>query len=146
VIAGRVTIVEGQEATKWGYDPAVITIQAGQAITFVNSAPMAHSATHTRGAFDTGMLPKGESVTIRIDDPGTYDYFCHPHPWMKGKVIVEGQARSKEANGLVAGAGETERPPTVSPWKAGGFVAVLLVAVLAASYAMRRRPSVPTSP
>jgi len=146
VIAGRVTIVEGQEATKWGYDPAVITIQAGQAITFLNGGHMAHSATHTRGAFDTGMLPKGESVTIRMDDPGTYDYFCHPHPWMKGKVIVEGQARPKEASGPVDGAGETERPPTVSPWKAGSFVVVLLVAVLAASYAMRRRPNLPVSP
>jgi plastocyanin/sugar lactone lactonase YvrE len=146
VIAGCVTFVEGQEATKWGYDPAVITIQAGQAITFLNGGQMAHSATHTRGAFDTGMLPKGESVTIRIDDPGTYDYFCHPHPWMKGRVIVEGQARPKEAYGPVEGAGEAERPPTVSPWKAGGFVAVLLVAVLAASYAMRRRPTVRASP
>jgi plastocyanin/sugar lactone lactonase YvrE len=146
VIAGCVTFVEGQEATKWGYDPAVITIQAGQAITFLNGGQMAHSATHTRGAFDTGMLPKGESVTIRIDDPGTYDYFCHPHPWMKGRVIVEGQARPKEAYGPVEGAGEAERPPTVSPWKAGGFVAVLLVAVLSASYAMRRRPTVRASP
>lgn len=144
VVAAKVTIVESPDPTKWGYDPPVVTLQAGQAVTFTNGGKMAHSATHTRGAFDTGMLQKGESVTIRLDDPGTYDYFCHPHPWMKGKLIVEGQPRAASGGGPAEASEGEIRPPAVSLWWAGGFVGVLVLGILAAGSALRR-PRVPAN-
>jgi hypothetical protein len=138
-VGARVTVIEGSsDPKKWGYDPSTVTIKVGAAVEFTNRGSMPHSATHTRGAFDTGMLEKGESVSIRLDDPDTYEYFCHPHPWMKGKIVVEGLSRSGAGAEPGGAAPEEPPPPAVNLWWAGGFVGLLLAAILAAGVAMRR--------
>jgi plastocyanin len=32
---------------------------------------------------------KGQTVSMRFDEPGTYDYICGLHPGMKGKIEVK---------------------------------------------------------
>jgi plastocyanin len=50
---------------------------------------MDHTATDQGGAWDTGMLKTGERKTIKFDTVGEYIYFCLPHPWMLGQLIVQ---------------------------------------------------------
>jgi plastocyanin/sugar lactone lactonase YvrE len=89
-IAATVHIVEPAEALQWGYEPRQVTIQTGQAVVFTNDGRIFHTATHTEGVFDTGLLKGGESTTIRFDEPGTYAFFCQPHPWMRATITVQG--------------------------------------------------------
>lgn len=38
--------------------------------------------------FDSDSIVWGETFRFTFDTPGTYDYFCIPHPFMKGTVVV----------------------------------------------------------
>ncbi|MDQ3812137.1 MAG: plastocyanin/azurin family copper-binding protein, partial [Chloroflexota bacterium] len=87
--AQAVRIVEGSSSdiNSWGYEPASLTVRAGQPVTFTNTGAQAHTATAT-GVFDTGLLGTGESATITVATPGTYEYHCTPHPWMRASLVV----------------------------------------------------------
>jgi plastocyanin len=140
-----ITIHEGDDPMQWGFDPAELTIEAGQAVTFTNGGRVGHTATASNGAFDTGLLQGGQSVVIRFDQAGTFDYFCQPHPWMKGRIIVTGAGGAATP---VAGGATLSRPdpPSISPWKAAGFVALIVALVLAGGFAMRRTSRVTPPP
>jgi plastocyanin len=38
--------------------------------------------------FDSGDIAPGETFSYTFTEAGTFDYFCTPHPWMMGTVIV----------------------------------------------------------
>ncbi len=134
---GEVTIIEPQDAMQWGYDPASITIETGQALTFTNQGRIAHTATGKEGGFDTGLLEGGQSATIQFDSPGEFQYFCQPHPWMIGTVIVEGEPVGGTTS-TTAFQDEPD-PPSISFTRAAIFAAVLIALVFGAGYAMRRQ-------
>lgn len=72
----------------FSFDPASITVKAGTAITFTNNDGTNHTVTADNGKFDQSVTP-GQTITITISDPGTYDYHCSIHLEMKGKIIVQ---------------------------------------------------------
>lgn len=41
------------------------------------------------GRFDSGALTLNQEFRFTFSQPGEYSYFCHRHPHMTGKVIVE---------------------------------------------------------
>jgi plastocyanin len=88
--ATEIQFVESADPTQWGFAPAEVSIEAGQSVIFTNRGRTAHSATASGGAFDTGLLQANESATVRFERPGEYTYFCQPHPWMRGAIIVQG--------------------------------------------------------
>lgn len=135
-IAGRINVVEVGDSSKWGFEPNPFTMQAGEAVEFYNGGKMYHNASDKLGRFDTGMMKHGETVAIRINEPGTYHYFCAPHPWMKGTIIVEGQG--PQVAPPTAPRPE-EPPPSISIWKASLFVGGIIAAVFVAGFFMRRR-------
>jgi plastocyanin len=83
-----VDILDGGEITSWGYSPVVLTVPLGSTITWRNTGDLAHSVTSRDQLFDSRLLDDGRSWSYTFDDPGTYRYFCVPHPWMKGTVVV----------------------------------------------------------
>jgi plastocyanin len=87
-----IKIVEGPDTLKWGYDPAIAHVHPGEVVTILNVGKMPHSATSTKGTFDTGLIPAGETREIQVTEAGEYDFLCIPHPWMKGKMVVSGEA------------------------------------------------------
>jgi plastocyanin len=133
---GTVTIVEPAETMQWGYDPSSITIETGQALTFTNSGRIGHTATADDGSFDTGLLENGQSATIQFDNPGEFPYFCQPHRWMLGTIIVEGESTGGTAAGAVFD--DDPDPPSISFARAALFAGVLIALVFGAAYAMRR--------
>ncbi len=71
------------------YGPETVTVKAGSKITFANDDTADHTATSTAGgAFDTDRIPKGASRSVTLRKPGTFDYICAYHPFMKGKLEV----------------------------------------------------------
>ncbi len=70
------------------YDPETVTVAAGAEITWVNEDDANHTATADPG-FDTGTLAQGDEKAVTAPEPGTYEYTCTFHPFMKGTVTVE---------------------------------------------------------
>ena len=79
------------------YDPLELTVEVGTTIRWTNRDAIPHTVTsgisdgtsgNADGLFDSGFLSEGDTFTHTFDEPGRFDYFCIPHPWMRGKVIV----------------------------------------------------------
>jgi len=69
-------------------DPIIVVIGVNNTITWTNTDTVPHTVTSTTGLFDSGIIDRGMSWTFTFTSPGTFDYYCTLHPWMKGKVIV----------------------------------------------------------
>jgi plastocyanin len=72
----------------FAYHPGTLTVAKGSQVTFSNSDGVAHTATD-KGAFDTGRIKPGKSVTVRFTQKGTFHYICTIHPDMHGKIVVK---------------------------------------------------------
>lgn len=76
------------EIANFDFAPKELTLSAGSEITFVNKDEVKHTAT-VDGGFNSGLLSLDELFTIQLDDPGVYDIFCLPHPFMTMKITVD---------------------------------------------------------
>lgn len=71
------------------FEPAAITVKAGQSVTWTNNDRVAHSVT-VDGSFDI-RLKRGASWRRRFPTAGTVAYRCRIHPanpFMRGVVVV----------------------------------------------------------
>lgn len=85
-IPGHATI----EMKNYAFSTPEITVKAGSTVTFVNRDDEWHNAVSADGSFKIPLISQGQSVTIKLDKPGTYDYYCDPHKdHMKAKIIVQ---------------------------------------------------------
>jgi plastocyanin len=71
------------------FQPNRIEITAGTTVTWTNNDPLDHSVTAVDRSFDSGLIHSGRSWSHTFTTPGTYQFFCQPHPFMKGVVIVK---------------------------------------------------------
>jgi plastocyanin len=77
--------------SNFSFQPASVTVNAGDAVTWTNADNVSHSATANSGAWDTGIFSSG-SKTIVMTAPGTFPYHCAVHSFMTGTVVVSGGA------------------------------------------------------
>jgi plastocyanin len=65
----------------------------------------------------TEYLPMGGVANLTFDRPGVYLFHCHPHPWMKGRVIVsEDDANATSAAQIdIANFAYSQKTLVVSP-------------------------------
>lgn len=78
------------EMKNYAFSQAELTVKAGSTVTFTNRDDDWHNAVAVDGSFQTPLISQGQSVTIKLDKPGTYEYYCEPHkPHMKAKIIVQ---------------------------------------------------------
>jgi plastocyanin len=73
------------------FDPQVLVVRAGTTVTWVNADDAPHTATSNGSPplFDSKTLHPDDQFSFAFKTPGTYDYFCKPHPYMTGKIIVK---------------------------------------------------------
>jgi plastocyanin len=71
-----------------GFQPRELTVDVGQSVSFVNTQDDEHTATGS--GFDTGVIDRGEVVTVVLDTPGVFAYACQFHPVMTGTISVRG--------------------------------------------------------
>jgi plastocyanin len=90
--ASSVATAPGQVLIKdYDFAPNTITVKAGTAVTWTNTDAFDHwvvSAPGAPTAFDLGRQGPGKVVTQSFAQPGTYDYYCNLHNYMKGTVVV----------------------------------------------------------
>jgi plastocyanin len=81
--------------------PSELIVPLGSDVTWTNDDDLTHTIASGKnaeyglyeylqdGKFNSGELDEGESFTYHFAEPGRYEYFCVPHPWMNGVVIVQ---------------------------------------------------------
>lgn len=77
-------------AKSYRFDPEVITVEAGDTVTWKNVDNFTHDVQLESGP-DTERhdLEPGDSVKVTFDEPGEYDFVCNLHPRdMRGRVVV----------------------------------------------------------
>jgi plastocyanin len=77
----------------FAFDPDVIEITVGQRVTWTNGDATRHTVTaglpgQPTGAFDGLLEERGATTTVTFDEPGEHRFFCAPHEFMTGTVIV----------------------------------------------------------
>jgi plastocyanin len=76
------------EMARYLFLPKRIEIRAGSVVEWVNADDVLHTVSAEDGSWASGPVPPGERWRARFDRPGRYLYYCGPHPFMKGEVIV----------------------------------------------------------
>ncbi|HEX5474643.1 MAG TPA: cupredoxin family copper-binding protein [Vicinamibacterales bacterium] len=70
------------------FEPAVLTVHAGDTVVWVNKDFITHTAT-AKGHFDSGKIAEGHSWSYVARTKGTFPYICTLHPDMKGTLRVQ---------------------------------------------------------
>jgi plastocyanin len=86
--AGAAATETGVQIVYRAYQPAALTVLAGQTVTWHNSSLTPHTVTADAGQFDSGALQGGASFSYTFSTPGTFAYSCTIHPTMHGSVTV----------------------------------------------------------
>jgi plastocyanin len=84
------------------FQPSEISVPVGSQVKWVNDDDTTHAIASGKqlghdgvynpvqdGVFYSGSLDEGDSFSFQFNEPGRYDYFCIPHPWMTGAVVVQ---------------------------------------------------------
>jgi plastocyanin len=72
-----------------GFLPGEMVVAPGQHVTFTNKGVNPHTVTSDAGAFDSGVLNKGNNFDLAAPAaPGVYAYHCSLHLFMRGTVTV----------------------------------------------------------
>lgn len=74
---------------KFKFDPAHLSVRAGDTIRWTNYDLAPHTATADEFGWDTGELAKGQSGEVTVTEETEVSYFCVFHPHMKGALEID---------------------------------------------------------
>lgn len=73
----------------FAFNPATITIKAGESVTWTNADSVDHRPVADNGEFTGPTMANGQSYSFTFTKAGTYKYHCTIHPSMTGTVVVQ---------------------------------------------------------
>lgn len=65
-----------------------LEVTVGTTVEWTNGDPLPHTVTASDKSFDSGLIQPGKSYRRTFSRVGTFEYYCTPHPFMKGTVVV----------------------------------------------------------
>ena len=71
------------------FQPAALTVKAGDSIVWTNKDPFPHTVTSAAGGFDSHEIASGKSWQYTATKKGEFSYICLFHPTMKASLKVE---------------------------------------------------------
>ena len=77
-------------AFQMAFNPGRIEIEVGTTVTWTNEDAVAHTVTADDGSFHSGLLGTGQTWSYTFTEQGEFPFYCIPHPFMKGIVVVRG--------------------------------------------------------
>jgi len=86
------------------FNPAQMTVNAGDTVEWKNEDIFAHTATANDGSFDSGLIQPGQSWKTVIKKAGTIAYYCRLHPNMTASLSVSSGAEQGTHAAMHAGA------------------------------------------
>lgn len=72
----------------FAFAPQQLDVAAGTTVIWKNEDQVAHTVTADDGSWESPLIPPGGTWARRFDSPGRVTFYCTPHPFMKGTVIV----------------------------------------------------------
>ncbi|MBM3897659.1 MAG: amidase [Thaumarchaeota archaeon] len=74
--------------------PEILTVKAGTTVTWINVDLYVHTVRagtpdKISDEFNSGDMGVMGIYRHTFTKPGTYEYYCQPHPYMLGRIIVE---------------------------------------------------------
>ena len=72
----------------FAFAPGNVTVAPGATVTWSNDDGATHGLAYKDGAKGTDVLLPGQKFSRTYDKPGSYDYVCSVHPYMRGTVTV----------------------------------------------------------
>jgi plastocyanin len=81
-------VVHDIQMKRFKFDPAHITVKAGDVLRFTNQDLAPHTATADAFGWDTGEVSKGNTIEISVTGDMEISYFCAFHPHMKGTLEI----------------------------------------------------------
>jgi plastocyanin len=74
---------------RYFFQPASLTIKAGDVVVWKNGSDVVHTVTSNTGVFNTrGFLTMGHTFKFTFTRAGTFKYHCNVHLYMHGTIIV----------------------------------------------------------
>jgi plastocyanin len=76
----------------FAFFPDTVRVRPGTQVIWVNCETDIqdfHTSTSTTGAWSSGAINRGEFFSRSFGAAGNFEYFCEPHPFMRGAVIVQ---------------------------------------------------------
>jgi plastocyanin len=118
------------------FTPTVLRVAPGSTVTFVNRDTMTHPLSRPGGEWGwDGMV--GDRTSVRLEEPGTYPFFCYVHPGMVGVVVV--------GDGRGTGAALVQVDDPAAPTAAGGQPATAEAAATGSAPSSGDLPSFPAA-
>ena len=77
-----------QHISGMAYRQARIEIAVGTTVEWKNDDPLAHTVTAVDGSFASPIIEPGQSWRRTFDKAGEYAFYCTPHPFMRGVIVV----------------------------------------------------------
>ncbi len=76
------------EIVEFTFQADTVRVTPGTVVRWVNRDQVAHTSTAEQGEWKSPLLGPGERFEQKFDEEGKYPYYCTPHPFMRGVVIV----------------------------------------------------------
>lgn len=75
------------------FENDLVEINVGETVTWTNQDATRHTVTsgvdgEHDGRFEVTFAEQGDTASVTFDEPGEYHYFCTPHNFMTGTVVV----------------------------------------------------------
>ena len=89
--SGEAVIATGPAAASYGYLTPTVTINKGETVSYFNADSVRHNVSSSDGLFRSELAGTGETAPVAGTEKlaqGTYQFFCEPHPGMKGQLNV----------------------------------------------------------
>lgn len=82
-----VTILDGS------YAPSRLVVAPGTTVEWTNASVLPHQVVWSSfDVDDSAILAPEETFRVTFEEEGTFTYYCGPHPYMTGEVVVSREA------------------------------------------------------
>jgi plastocyanin len=77
------------EIREFAFREDTVRVSVGTTIRWVNRDPVAHTSTAEGREWGSPLIGPGETYTRRFESEGSFPYYCTPHPFMRGVIVVK---------------------------------------------------------
>ncbi|AKK30224.1 hypothetical protein AB431_03985 [Mycobacterium sp. EPa45] len=74
--------------TNFAFAPANLSVKVGDTVTWTNKDEEPHNVVASDGSFRSPGMDANGTYSYTFTKPGTVDYICGIHPFMRGTVVV----------------------------------------------------------
>jgi amicyanin len=72
----------------FAFTPATLTVRVGDTVTWTNHDEEPHTVVAGDGTFHSPAMDANATYSYTFTKPGSVDYICSIHPFMRGTVVV----------------------------------------------------------